>query len=109
MRRTLLHASIALRLATDVTTADRRLNLTGHSGWVYAVAVFPDGRSVLTGSGDRTAIIWGPSRAAPGSSLQRSPQTCETGSEHAFWRELNEKCGEKCGQMDLVKITSVLQ
>ena len=37
---------------------DQCLTLTGHTGGVVAVAVFPDGLSVLTGSGDRTAAVW---------------------------------------------------
>ena len=41
------------------------LTLTGHTDRVFAVAVFPDGLSVLTGSYDRTAAVWGPSQAAP--------------------------------------------
>ena len=32
--------------------------LKGHSGWVRAVAVCPDGKTALSGSSDRTLIVW---------------------------------------------------
>ncbi len=35
-----------------------RLNLTGHTGWVRAVAFFPNGFSLASGSYDRTVRLW---------------------------------------------------
>jgi WD40 repeat protein len=35
-----------------------RLNLTGHTGWVRAVAFFPNGFSFASGSYDRTLRLW---------------------------------------------------
>ncbi len=32
--------------------------LRGHSGWVYAVAFSPDGRLIVSGSGDSTSRVW---------------------------------------------------
>ena len=32
--------------------------LTGHTGWVTAVAVTPDGRWAISGSGDQTLKVW---------------------------------------------------
>lgn len=34
-------------------------NLTGHSGWVYAIEYMPDG-TLVTGSDDKTMIVWEP-------------------------------------------------
>ena len=34
------------------------LVLMGHSNWVYAVAVTPDGRRAVSASGDRTLRVW---------------------------------------------------
>ena len=32
--------------------------LTGHTGWVWTVAVFHDGQRIVTGSEDRSARVW---------------------------------------------------
>jgi len=42
------------RRKTDV----RLMAQLGHSSWVYSVAFSPDGKRVLTGSGDGTARLW---------------------------------------------------
>jgi WD40 repeat protein len=34
------------------------LTLTGHTQEITTVAIAPDGRSILTGSRDGTAIVW---------------------------------------------------
>ncbi|WP_396230124.1 hypothetical protein, partial [Frankia sp. CpI1-P] len=36
----------------------RRATLTSHTGAVYAAVFTRDGRTALTGSADRTAILW---------------------------------------------------
>ena len=33
-------------------------NIEGHSGWVDSVAVSPDGRRIVSGSGDKTIKVW---------------------------------------------------
>jgi WD40 repeat protein len=33
-------------------------SLEGHTGWVNAVAVSPDGRFIVSGSDDRTVKVW---------------------------------------------------
>jgi WD40 repeat protein len=41
-----------------VSTYQLRLNLKGHTGWVRAVAFFPNGFSFASGSYDRTLKLW---------------------------------------------------
>ncbi len=48
--------------STLLTALDRtyfRRAYTGHTGWIYSIAVSPDGRYILTGSNDGTARLWG--------------------------------------------------
>ena len=47
-------------LTSNLTPPGGRLirTLTGHSGWVNAVAVSPDGKHVISGSGDKTLKVW---------------------------------------------------
>jgi len=49
-------AQVALTQAAYAPGSVRLLQ--GHTDTVYAVAVSPDGRTALTGSGDRTLILW---------------------------------------------------
>ena len=45
----------------DFAATSTRPNLVvqlGHSGYTYAIALSPDGKYVLTGSGDNTARLW---------------------------------------------------
>jgi dipeptidyl aminopeptidase/acylaminoacyl peptidase len=42
----------------EVATGKPRLWMTGHQGDVNAVAFTPDGRSLVTGSTDTTALVW---------------------------------------------------
>ena len=42
----------------DITTGEQLLSLSGHSSWVEAVAVSPDGEKVISGSDDNTIKVW---------------------------------------------------
>ncbi len=42
----------------DLETGSELHTLSGHSREVYAVAVTPDGRQVVSGSGDQTLKVW---------------------------------------------------
>jgi WD40 repeat protein len=39
-------------------TGETKTTLQGHTGWVNAVAVTPDGRHVVSGSSDNTLCVW---------------------------------------------------
>ena len=42
----------------DLETGKTLFELRGHSDWVVPVAFSPDGRWLVTGSGDKTAKLW---------------------------------------------------
>ena len=50
--------------------------LAGHSEWVNSVAFSPDGKSILSGSGDHLVKIW---NAAPGAEVISSVWVCVEG------------------------------
>ncbi|WP_290708457.1 hypothetical protein [Anabaena sp. 54] len=42
----------------NLETREEQLTLSGHSGWVQAVAVTADGKRVISGSSDNTVKVW---------------------------------------------------
>ena len=56
-----------------VDSGEKIATLTGHAGWVNAVAFSPDGRSLISGGNDETLRIWDvtPYRAIPEEDMVR--------------------------------------
>ena len=42
----------------DVATGEQKETLAGHTSWISTVAFSPDGRTLATGSGDGTVLLW---------------------------------------------------
>ena len=56
----------AINVFQEVRAADARLAvLSGHDGAVMSAAFSPDGRRIVTASGDQTARIWDAATATP--------------------------------------------
>ena len=57
-RRKATRLLLRSRLDPRVKTPSRSHVQTGHTDFVFAVAVSPDGRFIVSGSGDRTVKVW---------------------------------------------------
>jgi WD40 repeat protein len=51
-------SAIQAKLQTALTSKKKTLDLQGHRGEVKCIAISPDGRFALSGSGDRTLKLW---------------------------------------------------
>jgi RNA polymerase sigma factor (sigma-70 family) len=67
----------------EVATGKERHRLTGHRGRVWSLAVSPDGRRLLSGSVDTTALVWDLAGSLGG---QLGPRTRE--EREACWADL---------------------
>ena len=47
-----------LRTGSEAGAGWQVRTLTGHSGWVFSVAISADGKRVVSGSSDKTVKIW---------------------------------------------------
>jgi len=56
--RTLFGTHSGEVMAWNATTGKERGRLTGHESFIFCLALSPDGRRLLTGSFDHTALIW---------------------------------------------------
>ena len=52
------HLLLRALILTPCLVHEQECTLTGHSGPVYSVAYSPDGKHIVSGSGDKTVKIW---------------------------------------------------
>ncbi|MCI0461325.1 MAG: hypothetical protein L0Z62_30625, partial [Gemmataceae bacterium] len=79
-------------LILDVATGKELARLAGHQSAIWSVAFAPDGRRLVTGSEDTTALVWDISRlgkAAP-ATKELSPKALDR-----LWAELRGDAAEK--------------
>lgn len=60
-------------LFSEVATGRQRLSLTGHRGTITALAFSADGRTLVSGSDDSTALVWD---LGPIEQSGRTPEAC---------------------------------
>jgi WD40 repeat protein len=84
--RVLAHGFQQTMTVWDMATGEALASFDGHRGNIGPVAFAPDGRSVATGSGDTTAIIW--DVAGLSAKAGPSPQVLAADAAAARWADL---------------------
>jgi WD40 repeat protein len=73
----LLLALLAALTPTAVQPAQKPRILSGHTDNVYAVAFSPDGKVIVSASGDNTAILWDLPGGRPRATLEHDAPVYE--------------------------------
>ena len=63
-KRALFTGSLVTCILKDLETGLAVKTYTGHTSWVIAVSITPDGKRAISGSHDKTCILLGPGNGA---------------------------------------------
>lgn len=69
--------------ATPGATSDQ-VELSGHIGWIYSVAISPDSHTLISGGFDKTLRFWNLSRAVKAIGDSSNEKSFENASDYAF-------------------------
>jgi RNA polymerase sigma factor (sigma-70 family) len=77
----------------ELATGQLRRSFAGRQGGVTCLAFAPDGKSLASGSGDSTVLVWDLAAPAPGEKPVRGPLTAAV--REALWADLGSTDGVK--------------